>query len=475
MSSPNILLVILDSVRARNMSVYGYERETTPFLEEFSGDATIYTQARSPSVHSIASHASIFTGLHVDEHHVTEHGSELDPEATIWQTLSADHGYETGLFTSNFVVPVTSNLADPFESVDGPRRDDRDRYFENALAPMDIEGRQTRLEYLNACLRSGKPLRSIFNGLFFLYWDRGSYDPAQEGAHEYVSSFLDWSASVDGPWAACVNLMDAHYPYVPSAEYDVWGDEEARHVQDGLESPPSRELVNTDEWWKLSAVESLYDGCIRQMDAALEVLISELRERGDLDDTFLVITADHGEGFGERSRVNPNAYIADHSWGIHEVLTHVPLVVRDPDSKSTGQWDALASLTNFPAVVQDAVTGGEPSFAVKDYALASTHRLKDPDAVLPSCDDRQEYAGPWRALYEQRDDGVVKHIERGDERISLLVPNVQEAHEIEPTDSHRVTDVFDRLTDANVRPGDGTPRELEEDAERQLEALGYLR
>jgi len=457
------------------MSLYGYERETTPFLSAFSDDSLVYTQARAPSIHSVASHASIFSGLHVEEHTVTEHASQLDPDATIWQTLATEYGYDTGLFTANFIVPVTSNLAAPFETVDGPRRDDRDRYFQSALAPMDIEGRQTRLEYLTACLRSGKPVRAFANGLFFLYRDRGSYDPAQEGAQEYVASFLDWSAQADEPWAACVNLMDAHYEYRPSDEYDEWGNEKARRVQNDLDSPPSRELVNTGEWEKLSTIEGLYDGCIRQMDAALETLVAEMEQRGDLDDTFLVITADHGEGFGERSQVNPNAYIADHSWGIHEGLTHVPLVVRDPDSGSTGKTDQLASLTTFPAVVRDVLSGDEARFGVDQHALASTFRLKDPDAVLPSCEDRHQYAGPWRAVYEHGEAGVVKHMTRLDDHASVLVENAQQSHAIDAADPEYVTEVFEQLTDVNVRPGDGTPRELDDDAERRLEDLGYLR
>ena len=103
MNKPNVLLVILDSVRAKNTSLLGYPRETTPKLETFAKNATTYTNARAPGIHSISSHTSIFTGYHVAEHQATSHGASLRPGHTVWEMLSGA-GYRTGLFTPNAVV-----------------------------------------------------------------------------------------------------------------------------------------------------------------------------------------------------------------------------------------------------------------------------------------------------------------------------------------------------------------------------------
>jgi len=476
MAPPNVLLVILDSVRARNASLYGYDRETTPFMESFAEDAKVYTQARAPGIHSVASHASIFSGHHVEEHRATDHASDLDPDATIWHELSTEHGYTTGLFSPNVIVTVTSNLADPFDTLDGPRRDDRDRYFQDVIAPTDIEGRQTKFEYLRACVASGAPLRAAVNGLFFLYHDRGEYDPTEEGADEYVDSFLEWSAETDGPWAACLNLMDAHYAYRPKEDFDLWADEDAHAIHDELSNPASREIATSGEWWRLEAIEPLYDGCIRQVDAAIETLVTRLRERGELDDTLLVITSDHGEGFGEHSQVNPSVRMADHGWGLHEVLTHVPLIVRASSNREAGFDDALASLTEFPSVVRGEIAGEPTSFAVDEYAIASTDRLEDPEAVLPAaCEGRHQYAGPWRVVYEQRGDDVDKHVAWADERVIVRVENAQESTTRSEPDPDLVDEVYDSLHPANVRLDDGVARSLDDDVEQQLEELGYLR
>jgi len=477
MSPPNVLLIILDSVRARNTSLHDYPRPTTPFLQDFGSVATVYHQARSPSIHSVSSHASIFTGLHVEEHGVTDHASSLDPTATIWHELASEHDYETGMFSPNVIVTVTSNLSEPFHHLDGPRRDDRDRYFEDALSPTDIEGRLERTEYLRECFQSEKPVRAAANGLFFLYNDRGEYDPTEEGGFEYVDSFLDWSADVDGPWASCLNLMDAHYPYVPAAEYDRWGGEELQALHDELPAPPSREIAATGNWWKLRAIESLYDGCISQADAVMEYLVEQLRERNELEDTLLVITSDHGEGFGEHSQLNSDVQMADHGWGIDEVLTHVPLIVHHPSRSDPGDEAGLASLTRFPTVVREEVGGDAGSFAVgDDGALASTYRLEAPEEVLPSaCPNRSSYAGPWRAVYSDDENGVCKHAVNGERSVSIRIHSARESQQLGEGDVSLVEERFAALHDAGVNTSERDGRSLDAEVETQLEELGYLR
>ncbi|MFY4813440.1 sulfatase-like hydrolase/transferase [Haloarcula sp. AONF1] len=474
MDSPNVLLVILDSVRARNMSLYGSGARTTPFLERFADEAEVYEQARAPSIHSVASHASIFTGYHVPEHGVTKHESELDPESTIWNELAADYGYETGIFTPNVVVGVSSNLTEPFQTVDGPRQDPGHRYFEAGITPSDIEGHQTNREYLTRCFNSDAPLRSVINGLYFQYYDGGT-EAEDESATEYIDSFLDWSGSQNGPWAACLNLMDAHYPYEPMSEYDQWGGSELQALHDSLSAPPSREIVTNGDWWKLRAVESLYDGCIRQLDAAMEYLTAALEERGDLDDTLLVITSDHGEGFGERSRIDPRVQVADHSWGISEVQTHVPLVVRRPGESDGVVENRIASLTRFPDVVRDEVAGERGSFTVDDRAIAMTHRLEQPERVLPSsCQDRSKYGGPWRAVYRQAGDDVRKDADHGSTARTVLIEDAQVSYPRDDEEPSLET-VYDSFEDKGVRKDQADGQALDDDVEQQLEELGYLR
>jgi len=476
MDKPNILLVILDSVRARNTSLHGHGNRTTPFLEEFSEHSVVYKQARAPSIHSVSSHASLFTGHHVPEHGVTKHESKLDPTSTIWHELATEHGYDTGLFSPNVVVTVSSNLADSFQTVDGPRQDPGHRLFKEGIGPGDIEGHQTKQEYLSRCLNSSAPLKSIVNGLYFQYYDGIRGKNIDETATEYVDSFLEWSNSRSEPWAACLNLMDAHYPYEPTEEFDLWGGAELQALHDGLSAPPSREIATGGDWWKLRAIESLYDGCIRRLDAAVESLISALRDQDELDKTLLVITSDHGEGFGEWSGINPRVRVADHSWGLHEVQTHVPLIVNRPNKTDGRVEDRIASLIRFPDVVIEELGGETGSFAVDEYALATTHRLEHPERVLPTeCPDRQQYAGPWRAIYQQDGENVRKVADQRSNNQSLLIRNAQVSYPDGIADMSMINNIYDNLTDAGVKESVQTEDSVSDTIEQQLEGLGYLR
>lgn len=509
MADPNVLLVVLDSVRARNCSLHGHDNETTPHLSALAERerATVFEQARAPSIHSVASHASIFSGYHVPQHGVTEHESSLDPAATVWHELAADHGYETGIFSPNVIVTESSNLGTAFATLEGARRDANQRRFPGALTPADLAGDTGPVEYLRAALGHDRPLRSVLNGFHDqLATGTGmSHDPDAEHADVYVDSLLEWVDDRSGPWAACLNLMDAHYPYVPDAEHDRWAGEGIAAIHDDLMGKPlARAFLQGRPWGQLRAVESLYDGCIHQVDAAVDRLVKALESRGELDDTLVVVTSDHGEGFGERSRVSPAARLVGHSWGIHEALTHVPLVVLDPtadgspgsrsdDGSAEDRISAPATLTRFPDAVRAALAGNSVTDAFvpgDDPVLCSTYRVVPPGDELPvESEEREPYLGPWQAVYRQDDDvdGLAKFVRHGDDAARVHVRDAQVSFRVDgpsgPSQGETADDdpagvveaAYDGLESADVALGDPTDRDVNADTEQRLEELGYLR
>ena len=240
--------------------------------------------------------------------------------------------------------------------------------------------------------------------------------------------------------------------------------------------PQSESITKSGDWWKLQAFETLYDGGIRQVDAAVEKIINSLRDNDVLDDTLLIITSDHGEGFGEWSRLNPSVRMVDHSWGIHEVLTHVPLLVRPPGGTKDEQVDRIASLTRFPEVVRSRINGGNQLFTVEEYALSMTNRLEDPTKVLPSkISEREEYGGPWFAVYESDDNGYVrKFAKQKSNEISVLIPDAQSSAVIDQG-TNIVDDVYGELESAEIRSQKEPTQNPSEEVEQKLEDLGYLR
>jgi arylsulfatase A-like enzyme len=273
--------------------------------------------------------------------------------------------------------------------------------------------------------------------------------------------------------------MDAHYPYVPKDEYDCWGGESLRRVHDELpDGPNAVEFLQGRPWGELQALEPLYDGCIRQIDAALERLINKLDKRDELEETLLIITSDHGEGFGERSQLTPAVRYVDHSFGLGEVLTHVPLLVKAPGQQTERRITEPASLTLFPAVARAAVKGkqGVGEFVPDDgRVLSSTRRIEPPGEELPlEKRNRGSYFGPWRAVYEQQDGSVLKHATRRNDAMSKRIINAQTSYRID-TDVGIVDETFDKINDAGVKQGDEARRTVDNDVEDRLEGLGYMR
>ncbi len=484
----NVLLVVLDSTRARNTSLYGSERETTPFLSEFADRSTVYAQARAPSIHSIASHVSMFTGTHVEQHRALRHTAQIDTEQTVWQDL-ASRGYATGLFTNNRIVSNASNLGDAFQTTFDPEYPLSTR-LENTLDSSLLQRAYFRTYdgvsrlrgAASARLDAHPRLRSVWDGLTSSLSGLASEnsDTGSEAGFktlpgdEFTDAFLSWQADQNGPWAACLNLMDTHSPYRPAPEFDQWSDEADWNLQNGNQ-PTVRDCLTGAGWDRVAALESLYDGSIRQVDAVLAEFVGELEARNLLEDTLLIITSDHGEAFGERSRLHPDVRLRGHRWGIHEVLTRVPLVVSYPGQTRGRTVEELVSLTDLPALVRAVVRDGEREEALvtEGPVLASTFRIPEHKrSKYRSVEAIDDYLGPWRAVYEDREDGVRKFAQKDDRHVTVDIEGcVATVLTREPHD--RVAAAYDPLTEDDVLTE--RQREIDDDLEQQLEDLGYIR
>jgi arylsulfatase/arylsulfatase A len=445
-SPANVLLVVADSLRARNVSALGYRRETTPFLDSFASEATVYTQARSPSNWTVPSHVSLFTGYEVGEHGL-DHTTELDPGHTVFEELAADHGYDTGLFSDNpFLTEHESGLDRPFEHVRGTP-DSFDAAYETNGSLGD--------------------------------WPNGFW---------YADRTLEWIGEREGPWAACVNLMDTHRPYEPLAEYDRWSDDRVRGLQEAMGFKWHWEFLSGNlSLGFAKLLETIYDGAVRQVDAIFERLMAGLDEQGVLDETLVVFCGDHGEGFGEPT-AHPNEPPAvSHRIGTHDVLYHVPLVVRAPGQRQGRVVHDLAGLTPFPAVVRSYATGERrvdgPGFARAEL-LASQAPIgpmmrEEAERV---CGDAEPFARHARLRYTDRPgDEVDKYAAWGEDGYRSLIRGRRESTDETPVDPEPVFEAFDARSPVEI----GTPlesfTEFEGDSDTQfadeldarLEALGY--
>ena len=482
---PNVLLVVLDSVRASNCSLYGHANETTPFLERFgTRRGTVYEQARAPGARSVTSHTSLFSGMHVAEHGVVSAANRLDPTLSVFHKLRED-GYATGVFTENdWVTEVDVGLKDGFDTKVGARNVP----FPDALNPHEFvsnEGQGAYGAFVRAALSSGRPTQSLLNGVATkVQSDYKRFLPsgvrASTPADVYVDALLDWSGQQDGPWAACLNLMDAHIPYEPSAEYDRWGGERARSLQSSFGDQKWEFNGGQRPWWQKKAVESLYDGAIRQMDAELERLLTTLEDRGELDDTLVVVTSDHGEGFGEPSRLREGIRVAEHGVAIHDAVLHVPLVVSYPEQTAPERISDPATLTGFPDVVVDVRKGDIESagFCPDGPVIATAVGLDEP--LQERASNYVSDLSPWiettNAVFERGPEtGTVrKYCSRPDASATIASRDAQTAYRTASDDGGRVDDVFDSISKLDVRTDGETLEDLDDGTYSRLEDLGYV-
>lgn len=484
----NVLLVILDAVQANDCSLYGHSNKTTPVLDSLRETSTVYTQARAPSFWSLPSHASLFTGYHVAEHGVTSFEDRLAAGHSVFEQLN-EEGYETGVFSQNpHITQPDFGLDAGFETV---VEDPTGRRFTasgggtpDAADLAAADGISKYVSYLRYALDHDHTVGSLWNGAVdfaeTVLPDRyADYINPYPTATDYAESFLEWERERDG-WAACLNFMDAHQPIRPDPEHNRWGGERLQQLHDDMDDI-GWDFYTGRPWWQRRALEALYEGSIHQMDATLGHIVSELKRRGEFKDTLLVVTSDHGDGFGEQSRIRSDFRICDHNGGIHEVLLHVPLLVKYPGQTDGLTVSKLATLTRFPTAVQRALDGDwDGTEFVPDGAVIAS---SDHDALYD--DDQQRmthydepidlsrFTGLARATYEQTDDRIRKYIEWESDTATVAVTDANNAMRV-PTDenvSERIESAFRGIDLRDVRVD---AAELSTSSVERLQDLGYL-
>lgn len=476
---PNVLLIILDSVRARNTSLHGYHRNTTPFLQKLAERATVYEQARSPSIWSLPSHTSIFTGLVNAEHQVNTIDDHLPEGHTIWEELSKDHGYVTGVFSENPFLTRISGLKNVFDSVPSGQS----LPFPEALHPGEVlldNNEQIPRKFLSKARENRHPVKSLLNGMAWGLLKFTDLVPKQlrpdRSSRVYVDKFLEWEEQRDGPWAACINLMDAHAPYEPRPRFQKWSGMELQELRNSTNDGVWEFTSGQQPWWKRRAIMGLYDGCIRQMDNQVERLLSNLDRRGELDDTLLVITSDHGEAFGEQSNVRPAVRQSMHGYGIHEVLLHVPLIVRVPGQQDGRSVSQLASLTRFPNVVRKSIENTGPiteGFVAENPLLVSSYErgsfLKKAEQYH---DDISRFTGDAHALYEPGDEFITKHMCWGEDVATVRIRKQKRVEEISEDREHPVKNELAKYEEVGI--GTQKTGQIDSSTKDKLKDLGYI-
>ncbi|NUQ83852.1 MAG: sulfatase [Anaerolineales bacterium] len=328
--APNVIVIVVDTLRADHLSSYGYDRDTSPFMDSLAAEGVRFENAISPSSWTQPVHASMLTGRYTYETQAETQPLD-DTYPTIGEVMQAS-GYRTGGFSANTLFFTRRqghgrgfmHFEDNYQSVP-------DAFFNSSLYGyiFDFYGLRKVLNY------EGVPTRVL--------------------ASDINRSVLDWiDRDTNKPFFVFMNYFDVHDPYTPPEPY--------RSKYASVPNPGG--LVNgfmeryapslTPE--QIRSEIDAYDGSISYVDDQIKNLFGELETRSLLENTIVIVLSDHGESFGEHG-------LLQHSASLYLDEIHVPLIVWNPAYIPAGKTiDAPVSLTSLPSTILSLVNAKDNPF-----------------------------------------------------------------------------------------------------------------
>lgn len=451
LAGANLVICVLDAARADHIGCYGYPRETTPNIDRLAAQSFVFEQHFCQYPQTRPSTASLFTGQYPDTHLIWDLRRMQPTSFTLARGLDQG-GFHTALLSSMRWVSSAMGLGRDFE-LTGSRHRGRSR----RPGPM-----------------AGRP--QIGQG------GHGARSP--EALLQRVSDWLD--GKPPSPFFAYIHFLPPHLPYNPPEEMKrLFAGKKPPGFQQGPfpfpevietawpdeHSPPGTKSVN------------VYDANLRYADWAVGELEKLLRQAGTFDNTLLIITADHGEAFGEHG-------YRWHPYCPYDEVIRIPLIMKFPGNKPpAGRVRALTQTIDILPTIFDLFQLAYPRNSVQGRSLlplltGEVEELNDyifcrtaghpPAYVVHGL----RFAlllyqgGKLRALYDiETDPWQTRNvIEEQPERAAELI---EAFREFAMAQRHPPLGFLD--PNAKIEALPSVPEvELSDEARRELEAIGYL-
>jgi arylsulfatase len=314
----NIVICLLDDARYDHFGCYGYPRETTPNVDRLARHSLVFTEHFCQIPYTRPSTASLLTSDYPDTHRIFGRSGQLSPSTFTMESGLRDAGWHTAFFTANIYASPAMGLGRDFD------------YARRAMG-----------------FGPGKPRQ----------W--GGPEPLLQ----WMSDWLDGGPRQ--PFFAYIHFTQPHGPYdAPQHMVELFAGTEPPGLR-AAQSRPSRAsgagLARADDRADWRPV-NLYDANLRYADWAVGELEQILREHGVFDNTILIITADHGEPFGEHA--------TPRRWSVYDEAVHIPLVVKlVGEHRPVGSVEALTQTVDLLPTMLDLLGIAYPREQVQGRSL----------------------------------------------------------------------------------------------------------
>jgi arylsulfatase A-like enzyme len=450
---PNILLIVIDALRADHLPMYGYSRQTAPVLAALAREGLTFTQAYAQATYTRASVATLLTSLYPSVHKANDDRDYLSRSVPVLPEFLKAAGYTT------YAISANANFSPTFG-------------YSRGFDTFEVWKTESEFRVTMAGRLAVKALGSRLSRVL------GESSEIVPTADSLTDATLQWARrAARKPFFAYVHYIDPHDPYRPPAPYDRAFDHTSDPPRRGNVAPLTL-LPAGREPARVGRDLDLYDGEIRFADEHVGRLVAGLRSQGLLDNTLIVVTADHGEEFFEHGDES-------HGRSAYEEVARVPLIVAWPGRVPPGQRsEAMVGLIDLmPTFLDVAGVPGPAGIQGRSFAPL----LGDPAASWAPRPLLVQVIQTTFALEAIRDGDhkFVRHTRgprTGEEELYDLRADPLERTNLVAEARARAAGLrksLDAFNDVLARFASHVPAEqaqkLDRDTERALRSLGYIK
>ncbi len=491
---PNIVIILLDAVRAQNLPFYGYDRNTTPFLSSVADEFCIYQNAISSSYWTMPSIASLFTGTYTSSHGLLADLDKLDDALLTLPQILKNNGYRCAAFGRNIYVSDYTGLDryfDDFYSITGIDRIKTlsgkiSKRFLNDILPPGIN----RL-YQGTINAGNSKKQKIFNTaarFVDVFMD--------SGGRKFVSNFSNWlKKNRSTPFFTYIHLLETHAPYRAPLNFatkflSMQANLKKLFVNHNHLNYMLNRAPMTSQDFEI--LVGAYDNSICYSDYLIKKIVHSLKKYHIFDDTMVVILSDHGDNIGEHG-------LMSHYWCLYDTLIKIPLMIKFPAAAGMrGSVSRVVQNVDIVPTILALLEENDPKIwnQVQGNDLSGQAACKREEGIAISelvkvfGPDREKFKAQLnqydrRLLSIRTQDLKFIHSSRGDHEFYDLAKDPTESHNLYPGDDRcstlkeKALTYFKRMDDfyrQNIEKIDGRIEVEKADASviERLKSLGYM-